>query len=337
MKCLTITLPSKGELETPTLEFMKSCGFVINRTNPKQYEAEVIGNSQLKIRFQRAWDIPVKVNEGNADLGITGLDIQKEHQTEDSQVIVVCEDLNYGNCQLVLAVPEDWVDVTSVSDLADLALLWHEKGKDLRIATKFPNLTRNFLYEKGIHYFSLVVSYGAIESAPRMGYADIISDLTTTGITLRENRLKTIKNATILSSQACLIGNKKILKQDKEKLELTKRVIEAFESRCGAKEYSLIVATIKTENPEKIFQAISEDIKLLGLERPTIFKVYSQETEKDCYTINIIIKNEHLFGIVEDLRKKEVSGILVFPAEYIFVSKSLWYEELLGKLNLRKN
>jgi ATP phosphoribosyltransferase len=337
MKYLTITLPSKGELEAPTLEFMKDCGFLVNRTNPKQYEAEVVGNSQLKIRFQRAQDIPIKVNEGNADLGITGLDIQKEYQTEDSQVVVICEDLNYGNCQLVLAVPEDWVDVSSVSDLADLAVLWHERGKDLRIATKFPNLTRNFLYEKGIHYFSLVVSYGAIESAPRMGYADIISDLITTGITLRENRLKTIKNGTILSSQACLIGNKEILRQDKEKLELTKRVVEAFESRCRAKKYSLIVANIKTESPESILQAISEDdIELSSLESLTISKVYAKET-KNRYTINMIVKNEHLFNTVEDLRKKGVLGILVFPAEYIFAPKSLWYEELLRKLNLKEN
>src|SRR6266567_9600300 len=111
-------------------------------------------------------------------------------------------------CSLVLAVPESWIDVTSVHDLSEIAATKHASGRELRVATKYPNLTRQFLYDHGVNYFSLNESSGALEAAPTLGYADLIADITSSGVTLRENRLKTVAGGTILESEACLIANR---------------------------------------------------------------------------------------------------------------------------------
>ena len=331
---LVITLPSKGSLEKSTLEFMDKSGLKVHRPNKRQYEANIEGHEQIRVLFQKADDIPDKVREGSADLGITGLDLQKECQVEEDKVIVIAENLGYGKCELMLAVSDDQIDITSVSDLADLSVAWHEHNNNLRVATRFPNLTRVFLGSHGVRYFILVQSHGALEMAPRMGYADVISDIVETGTTLRENRLKTIKNGTILSSSACLIANKDNLKESDEKLRMAGIVIEALESSIRAKRFFSVVANIGGENEKKIFESIMKDAEVVGMKGPTISKVLrSQEKDfKEWFAINVVIEEKNLSKTVEHIRKKGGTDILVFPIEYIFNSKSEWYEELKEEL-----
>ena len=120
---------------------------------------------------------------------------------------------------MLLAVPDSWIDVTSVADLADLSLRHQERGHQLRVATKFENLTKSFLYRNGISRFLLVHAEGALEAAPRMGYADLIADLSETGTTLRENHLRPLVGGVVLDSQAVLIGNRRRLRDSCAKLE----------------------------------------------------------------------------------------------------------------------
>ena len=122
-----------------------------------------------------------------------------EHRAEDDDVVVVHPELGFQRCALVLAVPEGWVDVSAVADLADVAAELRRAGRELRVATKYVNLTRQFLYDRGITYFNLVEVSGALEAAPALDTADIICDLTSSGVTLRENRLKTIAGGTVSS------------------------------------------------------------------------------------------------------------------------------------------
>ena len=129
---------------------------------------------------------------------------------------ILIKNLGFGRCKLDIAVPEVWVDVTSIYDLADLSVIFRQKGDELRIATKYPNLTQNFLYEHGINYFSLIAAAGAMEAVPLMGYADAITDIVETGNTIRENHLKILSDGTILESEAVLIGNVNTLSQKDE-------------------------------------------------------------------------------------------------------------------------
>ena len=171
------------------------------------------------VLFQRAADIPYKVDEGSADIGITGLDRFLELGSDSGDSNVVVEALGFGGCELVIAVPDSWIDVDSMYDLADLAFDFRENGQDLRIATKYPRLVQDHLLAYGVNYYSIVQSSGTLEAAPAMGFADIIADISSSGNTIRENRLKTIDDGSILASQACIIVNKRTLHEDTDAMQ----------------------------------------------------------------------------------------------------------------------
>ncbi|MQG10590.1 MAG: ATP phosphoribosyltransferase, partial [SAR202 cluster bacterium] len=217
---LRIALPSDGELYDSTLAFMRDCGLTVSRPNSRRYTGTVPAIPGVEVLFQRTSDVASKVEEGSAELGVTGLDRVLEYRNDERKASVLIEDLEYGRCDFVLAVPDSWMDVTSLSDLADLALEFRQEGKQLRIATKYPRLLRGYLYERGINYFTLVPASGAMEAAPAAGYADLIADVTATGTTLRENQLKQLDEGTILSSQSCLIANPVSLGTSREALAL---------------------------------------------------------------------------------------------------------------------
>lgn len=328
-----LALPSKGELAKPTLEFLAASGLEVLRPNERQYIASVPAVPEMEVLFQRTADILSKVDEGSADLGITGYDIVREQGEGHGNVVVLYGGLGYGKCELVLAVPESWIDVSSIEDLADLTMSFNEKGKELRIATKYPNLTRTWLYEKGIIHFSLVEAQGALEAAPSMGYADMVSDLTTTGTTLRENRLKRISGGAILRSQACMIGNKKLLTNGQDRLQIVRMILELVEARLRAKEYISITANIRGETPEAIARELMKDRDLAGLRGPSIAKVHSKVWgEDDWYGVTIVIERHKLLQAIDHLRKAGGTDITVLSPDYLFASKSWKYQGLMEKL-----
>ncbi|NDJ77512.1 MAG: ATP phosphoribosyltransferase, partial [Chloroflexi bacterium] len=207
MPHIRIALPSKGRMESETMDFLAGCGLNVNKLNPRQYTATLPALPDVQVLFQRARDIPPSVAAGDVDLGITGYDNLVEMVGEDSDsVIIIHEALGYGQCALVLAVPDEWDDVQTVRDLADKA-----NGSGLRVATKYTNAVTRFLAQAGTTNVRVVSADGALESAPIVGYADFIADLTSTGTTLRENRLRTLEDGTIIQSQAILFGNRAAL------------------------------------------------------------------------------------------------------------------------------
>jgi ATP phosphoribosyltransferase len=147
---LCLVLPSDGDLHEPTLDFMRACGLSVRRPSARRYTAFIPALPGIEVLFQRTADITQKVEEGSAELGITGLDRFLEYRTSEQQAVPLIEDLGYGRCDFVLAVPDSWLDVTSVDDLADLALEFHEKGKQLRIATKYPRLLRRHFFDRAL-------------------------------------------------------------------------------------------------------------------------------------------------------------------------------------------
>ena len=229
-----LVLPSDGELHDPTLQFMRACGLEVRRPSSRRYTGTVPALPGVAVLFQRTADITMKVEEGSAELGITGLDRLIEYRSDEGRVTSIIDDLHFGRCEFVLAVPDSWLDVVSVADLADLALEFHQEGKQLRIATKYPRLLRGYLFQKGINYFTLVPTTGSLEAAPAAGYADLIADITATGTTLRENGLKTLDEGTILVSQACLIANPIELAMSDRALSLARSLAETIESYLRA-------------------------------------------------------------------------------------------------------
>ncbi len=323
---LIVALPSKGNLAQPCEGFFARAGLRIYKPNRRQYSATIPRLPQAQVVYQRPLDILNKVLEGRADIGVTGLDIVAEHG-EDSADVMVIDRLGFGRCELLLAVPDSWIDVTSIADLADLSLRHQERGGQLRIATKFSNLTRNFLYQQGIAHFLLVHAEGAMEAAPRMGYADLIADLSQTGTTLRENHLRPIDGGTIIDSEAVLIANRRRLRESPAKLETLREMIELIEANRRARQFVSLRANISGESVDDVQQRILANPALSGSKGPGVVAVASPPGSTEMwYETNLLVRSELIHKTMQHLRAIGGTDIIVAHPDYVFDKKSETYD-----------
>jgi ATP phosphoribosyltransferase len=231
-------------------------------------------------------------------------------------------------------VPDSWIDVVSMADLADLTIDFRQqKQRNLRIVTKYPNLTREWLQKHQIVHFSLVEANGALEAAPKMGYADMIADVSSTGTTLRENRLRQISGAPMLKSQACMIANKNLLCADPRKQEITKVILDSIEAHLQAKDYTSITANMQGESADSVGAKLlaSNVAELTGMRGPTVAKVYSHQ-EVNWYAVTIVVSQHQWREAVNHLRQFGGTDITVFTPNYIFGSESCHSKELMEML-----
>jgi ATP phosphoribosyltransferase len=331
MSPVTLALPSKGAIAEPTLDFLRDCGLKVEKPNPRQYTGVVKAIPGLNVLFQRVIDVLYKVGDGTAQLGITGLDVVREHAERD--VIVIHDSLGYGHCELVVAVPESWIDVESFADLADVAMDFRlKRQQNLRIATKYPALTREYFHSHGLHHFTLVNSEGAIEAGPTIGYADAIVDLSQTGTTLRENHLKIIPDGIIVKSQACLIGNRRLLKSNREALRIVQSVVEFIDASVNGRGYYQITANICGNNPDTIAAQVSLNPVTHGLQGPTLARTYVPGTADDWYALTIIIPSRDVLPAVEHIRSIGGTQTIITPVRYVFLERSQTFDRLLAEL-----
>ncbi len=332
---LRLLLPSDGDLHQPTLDFMRSCGLAVRRPNARRYTASVPALPGVEVLFQRTADITAKVEEGSAELGITGLDRLLEYREDDRRAAALVDNLGYGRCDLVLAVPDAWLDVTSLADLADLALEFRQEGKQLRVATKYPRLLSSFLYDRGINYFTLAPASGTLEAAPAAGYADLIADLTATGATLRENRLKTLEEGTILSSQACLLTNAELLASSPRGRELARSLVELMEAHLRAEPYYRLTANVQGPSADEVSAVILARPALAGLRGPTVARVYSRVysmEEQRWFAVSLLVKKDQLLEAVDHLRDCGAEDVSAAQLSYLFDNRSHSFEALFGML-----
>ena len=333
---LRLVLPSDGDLHEPTLNFMRGCGLTVLRPNARRYTATIPALPGVEVLFQRTADITPKVEEGSAELGVTGLDRVLEYRASELLAEVLIEDLGFGRCDFVLAVPDAWLDVTSLADLADLALEFRQEGKQLRIATKYPRLLRAYLHERGINYFTLVPASGAMEAAPAAGYADLIADITATGATLRENRLRTVEDGTILSSQACLVANPALLGKSAAAFGLARSITEMMEAHLRAGPFYRISANVQGPSAEAVSATILARPALSGLRGPTVSKVYDRvnslvnDLEEDWFSVSLLVEKGCLLEAVDHLRSCGAADVSASQLDYLFLSHSQAYEKMFG-------
>ena len=210
---IRLALPSKGQLHDGAMDLLKTAGYKVRRMSDRQYEAAIVGQPRFHVVFMRPTDIAIQAQEGRCHLGVTGRDVFAEQTVESLTAVVVVPDLGYGGCRLAIAVPESWIDVSHVMDLVDLTTEFKSAGRGFRVSTKYPALTRRFFRKNGIFHYQLIHSEGALELHPSLGIADIIVDLTSSGTTLKDNRLREIEEGTVLESAACLVGHAPSLKR----------------------------------------------------------------------------------------------------------------------------
>ena len=208
---ITIGLPSKGRLKDKAVAFFDDKGQkVLQSDKERNYFASIENKTNIKIIYLHAKEIIQRLGDGTLDIGISGLDLLNESQKNLQDKISIKQKLNFGGANLVVAVPNDWIDVQTVADLEEIAFdIRSKRNTRLRVATKYPNLTNDFLISKGVTQYKLIPSLGATETYPFIGSSEIITDITSTGRTLADNNLRTLKDGLILKSTACLLFAKK--------------------------------------------------------------------------------------------------------------------------------
>ena len=286
MMKIKIAIPSKGRISEPSINILEKAGLgLIDKNNRKLISKTFNGN--IEVMFARASDIPKFVNNGVADMGITGVDLINESEAEVAELL----DLRFGQTKLVLAAPEE-SDIKSADDITE----------DMIVATEFPVLTRKYLNEKGLDLKIIKLS-GSTEAAPFIGIADLITDLTSTGTTLKMNHLKIIDN--ILDSTIKLIANKESLETRSELIEAVSTSIKGV---LDADRKKLIMMNVKDDdlnNVKKVMPSMG------GL---TISEVLSDEKT---VAVQAVIDEKEVFELVNDLRNAGAKDILVVPIERI--------------------
>ena len=215
-KILNIGIPSKGRLRKDILNiFKKNKLTLVSERGERDLIGSIKQHKNIKILYLHAREIVERLGDGSLDLGFSGFDLLKESQINIQNKINVLKKYSFGRATLVVAIPDPWIDVQTVADLEEIAFEFKDKKKKrLRVATKYPNLTREFLFSKGVTQFKLVDSLGATEAYPFTGSSEIITDITSTGETLKANNLRILKDGEILKSEACMMVSKSSIKKN---------------------------------------------------------------------------------------------------------------------------
>lgn len=284
---LKIAIPSKGRISDPSIEILERSGLKLKDSTNRKLMSKTF-NPNIDVMFTRASDIPTFVEEGIVDMGITGYDLIKEKDANIEELF----DLDFGQTKLVLASPET-SNINNVNDLTS----------DMRVATEFPNLTKKYLEENGIKNIEIVKLAGSTEIAPLIGIADAITDLTSTGTTLKTNHLKIVD--IILESSIKLIANKDSLK---EKESLINAVETGIKGVINAGNKKLLIMNVNKEDLNKVKDVIP------AMSGPTISEILSK---KEMVAVQTVVDEEVVFTLVNNLRLAGAKDILVVPIERV--------------------
>lgn len=207
---LQVALPSKGRLMEKTLEVLAEAGLNVRKTgNERGYQGEIEGIDKADVLFVSASEIAWYLKTGKAHLGVTGADLVQERMTDWEDRVELLKPLGFGFADVVVAVPDCWLDVRSIAHLDELAGSFRAAhGRWFRVATKYVNLARQFFVAQNFNDYRIVESLGATEGTPAAGTADFIVDITTTGSTLKANGLRILDDGVILKSQASLYASR---------------------------------------------------------------------------------------------------------------------------------
>ncbi|MEE1134640.1 MAG: ATP phosphoribosyltransferase [Methanobrevibacter sp.] len=283
---IKIAIPSKGRISEPSINILEKAGLGLIDKNNRKLISKTF-NDDIEVMFARASDIPEFVNDGVADMGITGVDLIQENEADVSELL----DLRFGQTRLVIAAPEE-SSINSIDDITG----------DMKVATEFPVLTEKYLKGKGLD-LKIVKLSGSTEAAPFIGIADLITDLTSTGTTLKMNHLEIID--TILDSTIKLIANPDSLNEKRELIEAVSTSIKGVLDAERKKLIMMNVSEVDLDNVKEVMPSMG------GL---TISEVLSDEKT---VAVQAVIDEKEVFELVNDLRNAGARDILVVPIERI--------------------
>ncbi len=225
MKKIILALPSKGRLKEQCEEWLKKRGLILKQSGDRTYSAHIDGKDDIEIRLLSSSEIAKGLLAGEIHAGITGEDLVREQSSNSYELVDLIAGLGFGRADVVIGVPDGWIDVENMSDLNEVAQAMRKfSGRRLKVATKYTRLTSNYFEKHNIRDYRIIYSGGATEGAPANGIADAIVDITSTGSTLIANNLKMLEDGLILQSQACLFVSK-VIKFNAKSKKLLQEII----------------------------------------------------------------------------------------------------------------
>ncbi|MEL6374283.1 MAG: ATP phosphoribosyltransferase [Pseudomonadota bacterium] len=209
---LILAVPSKGRLMQDTLALFERAGLTIRKIGDERgYRGEIVELPGVDVSFVSASEIAQFLKTGRVHLGVTGEDLVREAMFKVAERVQFLLPLGFGKADVVVAVPDCWIDVRRIADIEEMAHTFRRvHGRRIRVATKFTNTTRRFFATRGVTSYRIIESLGATEGAIVAGTAEMIVDITSTGETLRANKLRILDDGLILPSQANLVASRTI-------------------------------------------------------------------------------------------------------------------------------
>lgn len=318
---LVLAVPSKGRLQENATAFFGRAGLkFVKASGERGYRGTIAGVEGAEVAFLSASEIVAQLASGAAHLGVTGEDLVREQLSDADAAVEMLTPLGFGQANVVVAVPQAWIDVRSMTDLEDVASTMRARhGRKLRVATKYVNLTRRFFAEHGLADYRIVESLGATEGAPAAGTAEIVVDITTTGATLAANALKVLDDGVMLASEANLVASTRAPWSAR-----ARAAVRTILSRIAAEEEGRTIREIRARL-DLDAAALSALTESFGARLPFGAPLAGAPLTLHC-------PDKAVFALVEELDRKGADDITVTAPAYVFRRANRLLERLDARI-----
>ena len=305
---LVLAVPAKGRLQENAEAFFARAGLTLAKPRgARDYRGTIAGLDGVEVAYLSASEITRQLAAGAVHLGVTGEDLVREMIPDADKKVVLIDGLGFGYANVVVAVPQAWIDVRDMADVDDVATAFrHHHGRKMRVATKYINLTRDFFSAHGIIDYRIVESAGATEGAPAAGTSEMIVDITTTGTTLAANGLKVVEDGTILRSQANLVGARGAAWGQTER-DLARVILDRLAAQARARAYREVRARFAASTDMLVENAKQK----FGIETP-----FGGPTVTGLLTLHC--PPEQVYALTNFLRENGAEAVAVAELGYVF-------------------
>ena len=315
---LILAVPAKGRLQENAEAFFARAGLpLIKPRGAREYRGAIDGLDGVEVAYLSAAEITAQLAQGAVHLGVTGEDLVREQIPDADARVMLIEALGFGHANVVVAVPQAWIDVRTMADLDDVATAFrHTHGRKMRVATKYLNLTRDFFSRQGIVDYRIVESAGATEGAPAAGTAELIVDITTTGATLAANALKVVDDGVILRSQANLVAARRA-QWEPEQRELARVILDRIAAQARACAFREVRARFAGCDAALVEEARAK----FGIETP-----FGGPTSSGMLTLHC--PPAQVYALTGFLRARGAEAVSVVQLDYVFAKDNPLYGKL---------
>ena len=319
---LVLAVPAKGRLQENAEAFFARSGLsLIKPRGARDYRGAVAGLDGIEVAYLSASEITTQLAQGAVHLGITGEDLVREQIPDADNRVVLIDGLGFGFANVVVAVPQAWIDVRTMADIDDVATAFrHHHDRKMRVATKYINLTRDFFARQGVVDYRIVESSGATEGAPAAGTAEMIVDITTTGTTLAANALKIVDDGIVLRSQANLVAARTAT-WTAEQRETARVILDRITAQQRARSFREVRAR---------FAACDARLVAAVRERFSVETPFGEPTSSGMLTLHC--PPAQVYALTTFLRENGAEAVAVADLDYVFSKDNLLYAKLEAKL-----